>query len=109
MPIVITVKMRPRYEVMPWEQEKPSAVGFGIRDRVDSKAMHTARHHVHRRAYTLADWVALCDYMNDRIAGYPVPSKLLPMLSEHNEDRRETAKQRRRGGRRGATGTNRKS
>lgn len=83
-PIVVTVKLRPRYSVrcVP-ESGAPSAELF---DRI---AGYRKARRPHQSAYTLHDWVHLADYLNDRVASYPVPASLLYMRSEHNEDRRK--------------------
>lgn len=86
MPIVVTVKVRPRY-ILAGNLDAPI-----IYDRV-TKEMHGAER-PHRRAYKSRDWIDMADYLNDRITGYPVPSALLPLRSEHNEDRRQAHRRR---------------
>lgn len=82
-PIVITVKVKPRYAVYATPSSDPQAYLY---DKIKGRIVNKVRH---QNAYTLHDWVHLCDYLNDRITGYPVPSALLTLRSEHNEDRRQ--------------------
>jgi hypothetical protein len=78
-----TVIVRPRYTVYATPSANPQAYMF---DKIAGHVKHRRRH---QDEYTLHDWVHLCDYVNDRVSGYPVPSALLTLRSKHNEDRRQ--------------------
>lgn len=79
---VNTVVVRKRYTIYASPSSTPQA---HLYDKIAGRVL---RKPLHQDDYTLHDWVHLCDYLNDRITGYPVPSALIPLRSQHNEDRR---------------------
>ena len=69
MPIVVTVKVKPRYTLTGTIREP-----IGIRDRVLCVSRPVRPH---QRSHKLIDWAHTLEYLNDRALGYPVPSALL--------------------------------
>lgn len=82
----VSVIVRPRYGVYATPSSDAQAYLY---DKIAGRIVNKAHH---QSAYTIHDWVHVCDYLNDRVTGYPVPSALLTLRSEHNEDRRQTPK-----------------
>jgi hypothetical protein len=75
------VKMLARFSVI---TAAPGSDEFAIYDHV-TLGLHNVNTPLgHRQPYVYDDWVALAGWLNERIAGYPVPVPLLGMWSAEN-------------------------